>query len=154
VPLYRLDPSIRELFDDLVQRLVDSSSDVASAVRRAVKEAWLSEHADKSGDLTLITYSFFEQTENAFYDHLLKLKLALESSQSYQPVFQSWWQVLVRSGDQIFDRFATVGGLQYVNLKRLAAAHQGLRKMLYGKKLKESLSLSVTEEKQKNARAI
>jgi len=139
-PLITIPDSIRDSFIKRVQTLTDTANMFAGFVRSTVKEAWFSRPGDAKGDVSFINHSFFQSTEDDFYQALKKLQPKLEDGTDPE-VLHSWHAVLRKTALNLFDYWATRGDISQGNPRRVAVARNKLKKLIYSKNIKEALML-------------
>ncbi len=146
-PLYLLDERIREDFIGRAQSLVNAAIEVSKYVRGTVKDAWFKRPGDAKGDTSFLIESFFQHTENAFFNHLHRLRDELSSGSDGIAVLNAWHGELRKEALDMFDYWAARGDVSVANPRRIAMAHKKLNNLLQGKKLKKLLLMPDKKEK-------
>ncbi len=152
-PLYLLDKRIREDFVSLAQLLIRAAIEVSKQVRGSVKEAWFSRPGDAKGNTSFLVESFFQHTENTFFDSLHQLRDELASGGDGIAVLNAWHGELKKAAMDLFDYWAARGDVSVANPRRIAMAHKKLNRLLNGKKLKQLLFLPETAPDKKEKAA-
>jgi len=145
-PLYLLDKRIREDFVSLVQLLISAAIEVSKFVRGSVKEAWFSRPGDAKGDTSFLVESFFQHTENTFFDSLQQLRDKLASGDDGIAVLNVWHGELKKAAMDLFDYWAARGDVSVANPRRIAMAHKKLNRLLNARKLKRLLLMPDKKE--------
>ena len=146
-PLYLLDERIREGFIDRAQSLINASIEVSKYMRGSVKEAWFKRPGDAKGDTSFLIESFFQHTENTFFDSLHHLRDELASGGDGIDVLNAWHGELKNAATDLFDYWAARGDVSVANPRRIAMAHKKLHRLLNAKKLKQWLLMPDKKEK-------
>lgn len=140
MPVLHIDP---ERLDELATRtdaLIDTAGQINANLRQAVRKAWFSEGATISGDFSVITQSFWHNTESAFFDQLAREHAALEQ-RSDPPDREAWLERLNTESLRLFDQFAASGNIAFENPKRIALARRNLTKFNASKSIKDKLHI-------------
>lgn len=136
---------ISEIVASIVEPFVASAELVARLIRDSVGNAWL-EGGKASGDLGFVEAIFWDRTEGEFYAVVEEvIALATERERDAydrsEPLRNRWLDVLQFAGRRIFDEIAARGQVEAGNPAKIAAAHRGLLRQLYGSKLRQALGL-------------
>jgi CRISPR system Cascade subunit CasA len=99
LPLILLPETMRLDFAKRVEQLTNAAAEVAGYLKSCVKEAWFSRPSDVRGDdagflAVGVAASFYERTEQGFYELLKRLRDTLQVSQDDQPLLHQWHGVL------------------------------------------------------------
>lgn len=139
-PLFTIPASIRIDFASRVQTLTETASDFSGFVRSRVKEAWFKRPGDAKGDTSFLRQSFYQHTENAFYQAVKTLQAKIPAGTDKE-VLQEWHETLRKAAFDLFDYWAVRGDFTQANPRRIAAARHKLEKNMYSKKIREALQL-------------
>jgi CRISPR system Cascade subunit CasA len=152
-PLYDLaDRRAQELVMGVASRAVHAAEWVASRTRNAVKDAWFGNGAEVRGGLSFVDAAFWSRTEPAFYLALgAAVALAREGGEfdATEVARDNWREVLIRASKELFDEHAASADISTANPKRIADAHENLRRQLHGNKLKQLLALAPPDQAKK-----
>lgn len=85
-------------------------------------------------------HSFWSETEEAFYEALRDLRSELAQGDALE-VRRTWREVIAKAALEIFERVAMSGHFGGQDPAKVAKAHHALRLALYGKTIRELLSL-------------
>lgn len=111
-------------------RAADSVSDhVAKAVTRALN----------SGVFNIVRQRFWQESESEFYRQITCLRDEIARDKDGVSVRKAWHDNLVKKALVIFNDMSQAEMIEQVNAKRVAEAYNGLRKNLYGNKLKTDI---------------
>jgi len=146
-PLYLLVNKVRVTFMDRSQSLVNAALDVSGYVRSTVKEAWFKRSGDTKGDTSFLIETFFQHTENNFFDILCRLREDVEIGGNGIAVLNAWHVILQKAAIELFDYWVARGDISAANPRRIAEAHRKLLNLLNAKKMKKLLKLPVKKEK-------
>jgi CRISPR system Cascade subunit CasA len=137
MPLLAIARQHRDRFLGWVDRLTTTAVIAAQTLRRQVAAAWFSRPGDVKGDFGFIEQRFFEATEEDFYRCLHELHQALgHVDDAHLPVSvaRRWRDVIRQMALETFDDLAMSGDVQAIDMKRVTAARNGLKKWLRGGK--------------------
>ena len=139
-PLYIIPEAIRLDFSKNIQILTTTATDVAGFVRSCVKEAWFKRPGDAKGDTSFLTKSFYQHTEQAFFQSakLLQVKITIGAEKD---VLHAWHKTLRQAAMSLFDYWAARGDISQANPRQVAEARTKLNALIYSKKIKEVLQL-------------
>lgn len=136
-----------------IARLV-SAADLASIdLRTQVKKALFRTGAEVRGDLSFVTYRFWQETEAPFYGNIHRLRDALIAGSEVDSILVEWHRILVSHAEHIFDDLSQNGSFDAADPKRIATAWRDLRQSLHGRKMKETLGLPFENFREKRGRA-
>jgi len=149
MPLLAIPPDQRDRFLEWIDTLTNSGVIAAQTLRRQVTAAWFSRPGDVKGDFGFIEQRFFEATESAFYARLHELHEHIDGdAEAFLPpaVARRWRNAIRRNALETFDDLAVNGDVQALDMKRVTAARNGLKKWLGGGKgMKELIRLADEE---------
>jgi CRISPR system Cascade subunit CasA len=140
MPIYYLDRDGSEILASRAEALIDSSQEVCSNLRRAVRRAWFSDGATVGGDLSFISQSFWQNTETLFFRTLQGVYEALKAG-SEEPDRREWLNHLHAECLRLFDHFAANGNIASENPKRIAIARRDLAKYNFKKSILDKLRI-------------
>ncbi|MBI4720105.1 MAG: type I-E CRISPR-associated protein Cse1/CasA [Chitinivibrionia bacterium] len=131
-----------------------SAADLASIELLAqVKKALFRTGAEVRGDLSFVTYRFWQETEAPFYGNVHRLRDALIAGSEVDSILVEWHRILVSHAEHIFDDLSQNGSFDAADPKRIATAWRDLRQSLHGRKMKETLGLPFEKLREKRVRA-
>ena len=104
-----------------------------------MKKAWIKRPSEVKGKVDEAEEVFFHNTENNFYSLLPELIKAIKEKKDRE-ILEGWKTTLTQKALNLFDSWASCGDLAFSDPARVARARNDLTKMLYGKKLKSTLS--------------
>ena len=151
-PLYIIPEDVRFAFSEKIQILTNTATEFAGFVRSCVKEAWFSRPGDAKGDVSFISKSFYQQTEQAFFKAARDLPNRIADGRS-QEILHSWHVTLRKADMNLFDYWAASGDIAQANPRRIADARNKLNALIYSKKIKEALQLPNKPKKDKQEAA-
>ena len=126
---------LREQYQDLVKRLVESSVYMQHAAISCTMKA-ISESDKKMKDLTpLLEQRFRNLTDKDFKKAQEKLLEESRSNAEFDPILHEWLKVLKGNARQIFREFAHPESCRVKDPTRLATQWNKLNRTLHGKKL-------------------
>ena len=139
-PLLTIPESIRIDFSNRVQAMTETASDFAGFLRSCVKEAWFKRPGGAKGDTSFLTQSFYQHTENQFYQAIKILQSKLVDGTDKE-VLHAWHSTLRKAAIDLFDFWAASGDIAQANPRRIAEARNKLKRLAYSKKIKQALQL-------------
>lgn len=150
-PLLNLSRPQQVNFVHWVGELILSADDVRKLLKKQIKEAWCDRPGDLKGDLSIIDKSFWQATENKFYDLLNQLNQLPETTQFPSSIYKQWLSTLYKAMMQLFERWTLDSPPEDLDLKRIVLAKQKLQKMYFtNKNIKTMKARSQTEEVNSN----
>lgn len=159
LPLFLLpSESARDLFRDRISRLLEAANLAVSLLRSALKTAWFAAPSEARGDYGFVDAAFWSATERGFYEALERIHALVSredelTDSEWDEQATNWRKLLARQVMNLFERFADGGEPAAGNLHRRAAAYRQLRAGLDGRKMCESLGLSVPQPARRSVRA-
>ena len=141
MPLIQVNPSVRNDYEQSVASIVRAASEIASNTRSAVKKAWFKRPGDVKGDMYFLDSSFWNHTEETFYEALGTLKSAYESGRNGFEACSTWHKILTDESLRLFDLHAWNGPIEDADPKRIVIHRKELNKFNHAKKIKELLGL-------------
>lgn len=141
MPLYLAEPEHREDYGNEGARLVLSAKLASHYLSQALKQAWKRRPKDLSHPPWEAGARFLQLTEGSFYESLVTVLDHLRADEELLPLREAWRRRLVAAAEQVFDTYSQTGLFQGADPRQVAEAHNALRRNLYGKKLRELLSL-------------
>jgi CRISPR system Cascade subunit CasA len=141
MPLILANDAIRQSYEHHTAALINSTEQVARAVKLQIKRALFKPESEVKGDLSFIEQRFWEETEPDFFSSLRQLRDALTAGREVLPTVEQWHKRLVREAETIFNDISQTGAFDAADPKRIALAWRDLQKSLHGKKLREQLGL-------------
>lgn len=147
--LNHLGESAREYLTQIVHCLLSGAERTAKHLRVAIRNAWVGD-GELRGDLGFVESSFWNRTEQAFFDHVAQsVQLAKADStgalDASAQLRKSWLAFLTRTVLRLFDELAASGDVESCHPERLGEAHRRLRNQLDGAKLHEAVGLRKPE---------
>lgn len=132
-----------------VGQLVSAAEQTLFYSRSAIRNAWFGDIESK-GDMSFVDAAFWSGTEGAFYQ-LLRQWVALaqldgEIIDVSQQLSEAWLTSMKKAAFELFGEHAESGQMGAVDPRRVAEAHQQLRKNLNGPKLYALLGLPTVEK--------
>lgn len=127
-----------EEYNNIIETIIKAAEDVRKSLYIAVRNAL-------TNAPSFITARYWQETESDFYNILGNLREAVKNSDDKNPLKQEWKKILAKKAEQIFNESVQLESIEIVNVKRVAKAWNGLKKSIYGKKIKEILGLSEKE---------
>ena len=140
MPLYDINPSIRDDIKDLVNKYIEAAVEMAGNLRKEIKNARYKRPKDVKGDWSFIDIAFWQLTEGSFYQCVQEAIAALGKGQDLKGVKKKGHKALKRSAMALFDENALGGPLADMDMGRVVKARRKLSIWLQtGKKVKEML---------------
>lgn len=167
MPIYSIPEAHFEAFERRANDFVGTADFVAYLLSTALKNALygsptvsekgkVSWHvadgvSTRAGLFQQIDMSFWQQTEDAFYQRLGQLREALLSSSELSEIKQSWGRALRDEAMRLFDANSQVGAFYGANPKAVALARRNLAlsTTAYNKKFRTLLDLPKPEKTKK-----
>ena len=141
MPLFRLDKEQQNNMMGWVSELIESARETAEALRSQVKAAWFRRPKDSKGDMSVISTSFWRQSENMFYKLLERLSQLPGTQRQAPPELYDKWVKSIRSlAYRLFDEWALESPAEDLDMKRVTAARRELQKQLNISKTMKSLT--------------
>jgi CRISPR system Cascade subunit CasA len=129
-------------YKEQIEVMIQAAQQVASEVRRYVKNALFGPQAEIRGDLSYIDGRFWSATEPIFYALLRRTRDVLNTGEDATPLLHKWYTTLTRTAHRIFDDASQTGDFNAADPRRIACAGNALNKALTRKKLRELLGLA------------
>ncbi len=146
-PIFNLDEGQKKNLIDWAGELIRSAREVVRMLRGAVKSAWFRRPEDAKGSMSIIDAQFWQATETDFYRLLDKLAhLPGETRMAPPDIYSTWFNILQKYVFQIFEHATMGANLEDLDLKRIVAANQILKKNFYGNKQMKSLKAKAIKE--------
>ncbi|MCD6467809.1 MAG: type I-E CRISPR-associated protein Cse1/CasA, partial [Thermoplasmata archaeon] len=139
MPLLPLGKEIREEYESDIAGMVMVASEVVKNLRSCVKAAWFKRTKDKKGNMSFIDTSFWQNTEEGFYEALHNLKISLEKGNECDLIRQDWHKLICRTSLSLFDELAWSGPVEDADPKRVVIARRELVRKNNSKKIREEL---------------
>jgi len=146
-PFFYLDKQQQNNVMAWAAELIGAAREVVKLLRSQIKEAWFRRPQDVKGDMSDIDRQFWETTERDFYRLLEQLvKLPGDTGMAPPEVYLSWFSTLQRKVFQIFETETMQSTTEDLDLKRIIAAKNTLRKKFHGNKAIKNLKTKMQEE--------
>ena len=129
MPIFTVESTVRDDFSDTMQRLIDGAQQTARKLRLCIRDAWIDNAPN--GDLTHLDKAFYGATEAEFFRLAHAIAASLGSGGDAEAATLTWRGVLRREATSLFTRQAAPAGFEYGDPRRVASAHQSLRRFLY-----------------------
>jgi len=129
--------------------MVAGAEEAAGYLRSTIKQAWFDRPKDAKGDISFIIESFYQHTENAFYQRLEELSAEPDSDASHE-IRHQWYQELKSTAIQLFDHWAASSSIEYENPRRIAQARSKLLGLLQ-RKLPKTMAVDLAKQQEKAA---
>ena len=131
MPVYELETAtVRQHFASTVERCVNAANEVRGYLITALKEAWFERLKDAKGDFSFIDLAFWQDTEADFYAVLQTLADGLNRGEPPDVIKtqakEQWHRYLYDKARDLFDQWATSGGFEYENPRRIFQARNKL----------------------------
>ncbi len=139
-PLYELKDKDGVDLSINIETLTVTATDVSGFVSSCIKDAWFRRPGDARGDTSFLKNAFFQHTEKAFYQAVKSL-MDDSTMEADKEVLNAWHQTLRSSAYSLFDYWSDNGDFAQSDPKRIAKAHDKLRKLLNSKKLLAELQV-------------
>lgn len=130
MPVYPLEKSDEQKVSAFVQKLIDSSKQLAAEVRSKVKSAWFDSPKDVKGDLSHIEAAFWQITESDFYRVLEKVVQDPGSDTVKSEMAKKWMVILRERVYSLFDEWALAQQEDGLDMKRVVRARNNLGKSI------------------------
>ncbi len=146
-PVFYLDDQQQNNLMAWAAELIGAAREVVKLLRGQIKEAWFRRPQDAKGDMSGIDRQFWEMTEMDFYRLLEQLaKLPGDTGMAPPEIYQDWFNTLQRTVFQIFESATLASVPEDLDLKRIIAAKNSLRKKFYGNKAIKNLKIKMQQE--------
>ena len=146
-PVFYLDERQRNNLMEWAAELIGAAREVIKLLRTHIKEAWFRRPKDVKGDMSQINAQFWQATERDFYRLLEQLaKLHSDTGMAPPEIYQSWYAALQNKMFQIFETSTLETIPEDLDLKRIIAAKNELRKKFHGNKAIKNIKAKAKEE--------
>jgi hypothetical protein len=137
-----------------MSQMIKTANLIAFNVRLSIKKALFAPGTDVSGDLSVIDYEFWQNTEPDFYAIMSELQENLKNKQPLTDVKLRWLSLLTREGGMLFDRYSQSNMISAANPKRIALALNHFIRFTspHNKKIMELLDLQKPPTQDKKLR--
>jgi CRISPR system Cascade subunit CasA len=143
MPLYDMDPSIREKLKELVTKYVDAAVEMASNLRKEVRNARYKRPQDVKGDWSFIDIEFWQATESRFYECIKDGIAAMNKNEDLANIKKKFHSALRNTAMLLFDQYALGGPLGDMEMDRVVKARRNLSIWIVtGRKVKELIGKS------------
>ena len=151
MPLIHVDKEFRSEYEVGVCQLIETANLIASNTHLFIIRALFKPGVKISGDLSVIDSEFWQNTEPDFYRALDELHTNLKNKQPLNDLKLRWLSILVRVGEDLFDRYSQSNLISVADPKRIALARRDFKKFSspYNKKIIELLDLQKPEKSAK-----
>jgi len=139
MPVIVADKVVKPRYERHAAALVLAAEEVANQLEYRVRSALFGEKAKVRGDLSYVVDRFWQQTENAFYENLDRIRQALRNNGDVFLVLESWRALLAKSAEAVFDEVCQNGAFEAVDPGRVARAWGQLRRAVNGKKVRQDI---------------
>ncbi|WP_196161087.1 type I-E CRISPR-associated protein Cse1/CasA [Reinekea sp. G2M2-21] len=136
LPIFNVPVEQQEDVFDTVKTLQELASKALSQCRSQLKAAWFSRPGDAGGDFSFVDVSFWQRTENAFYEAVNTIVETTQKTDSplSPDSAQRWVKTIQRTVVDIFDEFALSELGNERSMAKRIKARQFLTGWLYGSK--------------------
>lgn len=135
MPLLALEDDLREMAQLWLRQMIDLTENSARLLQAQVKEAWFSRPKDAKGDVSYISASLWEATEQSFYQYLMAIGELLAGEVPPQrfpsDIAAGWYGAVTRQAAELFDEFALSGPAEQLDMKRITRSRNTFRKKLH-----------------------
>jgi CRISPR system Cascade subunit CasA len=144
MPMYQIGETFRQDFEVTVRQMISAAETTKGYLINALKDAWFEpKDPRRKKDVSFIAQAFWQDTESDFYDRLDELVRMLtevdDGLAAAVHIKRPWHEVLCRQALRLFDQWAASSVIEYEDPRRIAKAHNQLRRSLYGAKLREKI---------------
>ena len=140
MPILAIAESNRSKFVNLVMELLAAAKVVVAVLRSQVKAAWFSRPKEKKGDTTMIDDSFWQLTENQFFQHVNTLAAKTRAPRFLPPaIARGWAKTLRNTAFELFDQWALEGEVEDMDMKRIIRARRKMVSELKSAKAMKTL---------------
>lgn len=148
-PLFNLDSGQRKNVLLWAGELITAANDVSNILRKQVKAAWFRRPEDAKGDMNTVVMDFWQSSEPAFYELLEQLS-NLPGAQGNPPpeLYSSWKRTLQDIPLQLFDAWVLDAPIEDMDMKRVIAERDGLRRLINSCKSMKTISAKAIPEKE------
>lgn len=148
-PLFNLTPKQRKNMLQWADELITAANDVSSILRKQVKAAWFRRPEDAKGDMNTISQDFWQRSEPVFYELLEQLsKVPGELELPPPELYAKWESKLVLLSLEIFDAWVLEAANEDMDMKRIVAERDGLKRLTYGSKSMKTIKTRALPEKE------
>ena len=145
MPILIIPAEKQNLFLLQIQKILDAANDTARLLRNQIMAAWFKRPKDAKGDTSHILSSFWEETEEEFFNTADKIQKNIINGISTIPVLLEWRKSIIKVAEMLFDRFAVQDTDDIKCMKRVALAAHALTNILNSKKTKSLQALKEEE---------
>jgi CRISPR system Cascade subunit CasA len=142
MPIILVSEDVEAEYKEQIEAMIQAAQQVASEVRRHVKNALFGPKAEIRGDLSYIDGRFWSATEPIFYALLRRTRDVLNTGEDASLLLHEWYTTLTSTARRIFDDASQTGDFNAADPRRIACAWNALNKALARKKLRELLKLA------------
>lgn len=148
-PLFNLAPQQRKKLLQWADDLITVANDVSSILRKQVKAAWFRRPEDAKGDMNTVSLDFWQRSEPVFYELLDQLaKVPGEQELPPPELYSQWEKTLVSLTLKIFDAWVLEAANEDMDMKRIIAERDGLKRLVYGCKSMKTIKARALPEKE------
>ncbi len=127
--------------------LIAPARETVKIVRAQVKEAWFRRPKDVKGDMSMIDAQFWQSTETVFFRLLEQLAvLPGDTGRAPPEIYQTWFKTLQSKAFALFETATLETVPEDLDLKRIIAAQNTLKKKFYGNKTIKNLKAKAQQQ--------
>lgn len=151
-PLFNLDPGQRKNLLLWAGELIIVADDISNILRKQVKAAWFrrpEDVKDVNAGINPVVMDFWQRSESVFYSLLEQLS-NLPGDQDNPPpeLYSAWKRTLQDISMQLFDSWVLDASIEDMDMKRVIAERDGLKRLINGCKSMKTISAKAIPEKE------
>lgn len=136
-PLYEIPDRYISDFMGLIEVIIVAANELSRALRKSIKEAWFDRPGDNKGDTSFLGDVFFDRTEQQFFEIVKQLLEVMKAeTNDTNHILKAWHNILQTTAFCLFEYWSMQGDFAQENPRRIATAHNNLRKQLNKSSLK------------------
>ena len=118
----------RGFIQTAVEEILEIAIEAVSTLKSQVKAAWFRRPKDVKGELSAVDQSFWEQTENVFYDLLFQLNKYDDAVKKIPPeIAEIWWKTVTKSVFGLFDQWTLEANPEDLDLAAIMKSRKDLK---------------------------
>jgi len=148
-PLFHIDATQRDNLLVWASDLIHAARETANLLKYQIKKAWFRRPSDVKGDMNVVVFEFWQNSERQFFNILEKL-VTLPGSQKQIPAqcCTDWLKTIRTLAFQLFDAWALEAPAEDMDMKRIINAREELRKKFNTNKAVKQLAQKAKVEKE------
>jgi CRISPR system Cascade subunit CasA len=145
MPVYSLEMQQAKEVELITNNFISFSIDCSRTIPFFIKQAWYKNPKEVKGSLSYIANTLFHYTENDFYQILSHLVNDIFNNKNISQCSADWKKIIINQSLELFDTWALSCQEEGLDMKRVIAARNGLKRAIFGSAKKYINDMIVNE---------